>query len=703
MTPDLRQALVAADAWLRQDNPGAARAGLEAFSATNATALDDANFQFLLAQASFQADDRQSARVHAERAIALRPEFAEAHQLRGLVLADLDSLEDAVLSLERALQLRPDNARTCANLGAIHRRRGMLAEAITLYRRATALNATYAQAWRGLAEALQADEQGDAALLAWRHWAGLAPDKAEAHAGVGWALARARRWGEAEVELMRATEVEGAGHHDADSLLAFVRRERGNIDGALAAYRRGSHRVPAALTPRFGAALALPQIYSGINDLKEWRARYGRGIAELSAALPGLLETPKSLWELDWSNFYLGYQGEDDLALQREYADLIGHLAAAAAPEWSTAPEPLPRGNRRLRVGFASSFFRRCTVGAYFESWLTGLDRQCFEVHAFHFGSENDAMTRSLRARVERFVQSERSVRVIAEKIRAARLDVLIYPQLGMDGRDATLAALHLAPVQCAAWGHPVTTGSAAIDYYFSCAEMEPADAQTHYRERLLLLPGLGTAYAHPGVRVATRAEFGLPDRVALYICPQSLFKIHPDNDAVFCELLHRDPRGLLIFCAEVGEPATERFRERIRKALEAQGIDYARRVIWQSLRILEEFRALLSVCDVMLDTRHWSGGNTSLDALAAGLPIVTYPGRFLRGRQSAAMLRSIGLPALIADDSADLARIATEVANDSPALLSSRIASDCGQIFHRTEPLQMLEQHLVRITGWDD
>ena len=702
MNPDLRQALVAADGWLRENAPSEARAALESFGAKDATAADDANFQFLLAQSCFQANDRKSARLHAERAIALRPEFAEAHQLHGLVLADLDSLEDAALSLEKALQLRPDNARACANLGAIYRRRGMLQEAIRMYWRSTSLNASYAQGWRGLAEALQADDQVDAALRAWRQWSGLVPDKAEAYAGVGWALARAGRWGEAEVELMRAAEVEGAEHRDADSLLAFVRRERGNIDGALAAYRRGSQRVPTALTPRFGAALALPQIYSGINDLKEWRTRYGRGMAELSAALPRLLETPEALWKLDWSNFYLGYQGEDDLALQREYADLIRQLAVAAAPEWSAAPEPVARGNRRLRVGFASSYFRRCTVGAYFESWLTGLDRQRCEVHAFYFGSEYDAMTQSLRARVDRFVQSERSVRVIAEKIRAARLDVLIYPQLGMDGRDATLAALRLAPVQCAAWGHPVTTGSALIDYYFSCAEMEPADAASHYREQLLLLPGLGTAYARPAVRTATRAEFGLPDRAPLYICPQSLFKIHPDNDEVFGEVLNQDARGRLIFCAEPGEPATERFQDRIRRALDARGIDYTRRVIWQPMRTPDEFRALLSVCDVMLDTRHWSGGNTSLDALAAGLPIVTHPGRFLRGRQSAAMLRSIGLPRLIADESAAFAHIAAEVANDSAAPLRSQIAAECGLIFDRAEPLQVLEQHLVRITGWD-
>ena len=408
------------------------------------------------------------------------------------------------------------------------------------------------------------------------------------------------------------------------------------------------------------------------------------------------------MWDLDWSNFYLGYQGEDDLALQRQYADLISRLAEAAAPDWAVAPEPLARGNRRLRVGFASSFFRRCTVGAYFESWLAGLDRRRFEVLAFYFGSEIDATTQALRANVDQFLQPTGGVRDIAQRIRAARLDVLVYPQLGMDGRDATLAALRLAPVQCAAWGHPVTTGSAAIDYYFSCGAMEPPDAASHYSERLLLLPGLGTAYARPDVRAATREEFGLPDGVPLYVCPQSLFKIHPDNDALFGDVLSGDLRGRLVFCAEPGQPATLRFQDRIRRALEQRGIDFARRVIWQPMRPAPEFRAMLSVCDVMLDTLHWSGGNTSLDALAAGLPIVTQPGRFLRGRQSAAMLRTIGLPQLVATDSTAMARIAVSVANESPSGIRAQIARESGLLFDRQEPVRSLEQHLLQITGWE-
>ena len=321
---------------------------------------------------------------------------------------------------------------------------------------------------------------------------------------------------------------------------------------------------------------------------------------------------------------------------------------------------------------------------------------------AFYFGSDIDATTQALRAQVDQFMQVTGGVRDIAQRIRAARLDVLIYPQLGMDGRDATLAALRLAPVQCAAWGHPVTTGSAAIDHYFSCAEMEPPDAARHYSERLLLLPGLGTAYARPGVRAATRQEFGLPAGVPLYVCPQSLFKIHPDNDELFGDVLSTDMRGRLVFYAEPGQPASLQFQHRVRSALEQRGIDFEHRVLWQPLRPTPEFRAMLSVCDVMVDTLHWSGGNTSLDALAARLPIVTLPGRFLRGRQSAAMLRIIGLPQLVATGHSAMARLAANVANESLPGIREQIARETGLLFDRQEPVRALEQHLLRITGWE-
>lgn len=74
-----------------------------------------------------------------------------------------------------------------------------------------------------------------------------------------------------------------------------------------------------------------------------------------------------------------------------------------------------------------------------------------------------------------------------------AQLDVLLYPEVGIDPVCAQLAALRLAPVQAMAWGHPQTSGLPTIDVFLSNELMEPPDGAGHYTEQLLPLPGIGT------------------------------------------------------------------------------------------------------------------------------------------------------------------------------------------------------------------
>lgn len=67
-----------------------------------------------------------------------------------------------------------------------------------------------------------------------------------------------------------------------------------------------------------------------------------------------------------------------------------------------------------------------------------------------------------------------------------------------------------------------------------------------------------------------------------------------------------------------------------------------------------ERFVALNQHCHVFLDSIGWSGGNTALEALSQDLPLVTWPGQFMRGRHSAAFLRLIGAEDWIADSFED-------------------------------------------------
>jgi predicted O-linked N-acetylglucosamine transferase (SPINDLY family) len=98
-----------------------------------------------------------------------------------------------------------------------------------------------------------------------------------------------------------------------------------------------------------------------------------------------------------------------------------------------------------------------------------------------------------------------------------------------------------------------------------------------------------------------------------------------------------------------------------------------------------------------MVDTLHCSGGNTSLDALHAGLPIITCPGALMRGRQSMAMLRHLGLHELIVDSPQRLAELAVEIAHDPGRreALGKRIRSGLPELAGSDAPLHALDTHL--------
>jgi CRISPR-associated protein Csy1 len=240
-----------------------------------------------------------------------------------------------------------------------------------------------------------------------------------------------------------------------------------------------------------------------------------------------------------------------------------------------------------------------------------------------------------------------------------------------------------------------VTTGHATIDAFLSAGAMEPDGADAHYTETLVRLPGIGTRYERPSIPSdAARERFGLPPDRTLLLCPQSLWKIHPDNDALLADVLAAHPGALLVLFAGRHPAITTAFTRRLAGALACRHLAFDR-----CARILpqvghDDYLRINLVCDAMLDTLHWSGGNTSLDALACGLPIVTWPGPFMRGRQSAAMLALLGLRDLVAGSREDYLAIASRLVTDASwrAELRSRIRSVHDRLFgvrEAVEPLQ--------------
>lgn len=558
------------------------------------------------------------------------------------------------------------------------------------------------------------------------------PDEAAAWVRLGLAYIAARQTLEAPRCFERAIELEpknawhaarlgklllGLGKHDSAEaalrracalapmstqylwLLGYTLREQNDIDGAIAAFATGCRVDPGDLHCAVAEALLLPPIYRDAQDVRRWRSRFETGLERLRREQPRHPRWCSQVLTLEWENFYLAYQGGDDLPLQAGYSEFLSSLLGQAVPALQ-APlaQPLVR-DRKIRVGFLSGEWRTCTIGSYFGSWILGLPRERFEVWGYFTGHRPDDLTARLAASCDRFRTLESGVDAQAAIVRGDAPDILVLPDVGMHTQSNLFANLRLAPIQCAGWGHPVTTGSRFIEHFISCAEMEPPDAAAHYGEDLVLLPGLGVCYEPPlPAHELRRADFGLAEDAHVYVCPNRLHKILPDHDSLFLDILAADPQAVLVFFAAVAPGQQRAFLGRLQRGMAAAGIPPRRQIKLLPNLPRAQFRSALAVADAMLDTPNFSGGSTALDALAAGLPIVALEGRCMRGRQSAAMLRMVGVQELIAHDAPQYVELALRIARDGDyrRSLAERIANGLPRLFGRDEPVAALADALA-------
>ena len=661
---------------------------------------------YACAELQESAGDKAGAMASLRRAVELDPRFAQAWRYLGIVLGESGDDEGAIAAFDAALYIDPDHARAWNNLGNAQRTLGRLAQAEQSFARALALQPDYPLAAANLAE-VQRDQgepvRAEATLRAALARQGGRPPYRPIVVLLAGLLRERGALDEAAQLYRQAIELSPQESGGQWFNLGSVLVQRGDLDGARSAYARARAVDPGDLRNLFAEHLTLPMIYADGEALRTARSEFAAGLSALETELPvALRELPeaRALDGLRWTNFFLAYQGEDDRALQTRYAALAARVVEIGAPGWRAPPAPRAGATRRVRVGFASAFFHVGTCGRYFKSWITDLDRDRFEVFVYHLFPGMDAVASAIEHRADSFRSfggTRARPSVVASVIRADDLDVLVYPELGMDACSFAMASLRLAPRQYVAWGHPVTTGHATIDAFVSCEAMEPRGAEGHYTERLIRLPGIGTRYERLVLPSdVERASFGFPDDRVLLLCPQSLWKIHPDTDSLFAELLAANREALLLLFNGRHPAMTGQFMRRLERTFAQYGL-----AIREHVRVLPQvahvdYLRINLVCDAMIDTLHWSGGNTSLDALACGLPIVTLPGAYMRGRQSAGMLNLLGTPELVARDRADYLAIAARLVGDARwrRELAGRIRAAQGEVFDAPAaiaPLQAL------------
>lgn len=618
------------------------------------------------------------------RAVELAPRDANMHWIAGQVAALAGRAEAAEKAFGSAERLAPGIGEHRYALGVAALRAGRNTAALVHLTTAVRRNPGSVGAWANFGAVLGVLGKMEESLRALAQARKLAPRDAQIASMFAHALLTANV--DAEVKIAAYREAVALNSADDEVAMGFA---SALSQGYRYADAKAVARTVFARNPQHLLALWLSfQLPSRMSfdteaerdaHLVQWRD----GIARFT----DLAQTPATAapWAervLDSiSNYYLTYRPEPLVAEHRANARAVRLLVEAldlAAHERAVAPVT----RARRRIGIVSAHMHAHSVSKVFLPMIAALPRDAFELVAFYPSPRPDAVTAQWRARADAFVDGELPLAEWTARIAASDLDVLVHLDIGMHPIMNALTALRLAPVQVALWGHPATTGSAAIDYFVSADAMEPDDADAHYVEHLVRLPHLGTVFATPDVSASP-----FRDRATVEIaCVQNAAKLAPRYDALWARILAACPNTRLsVYC---GLPVfvADGLRERLARALAAAGVDPQRLTV-HPLLAPDAFDGVLRDVDVLLDSMDFSGGITGFECLARELPIVTLPGPCMRGRQTAAMLRQVGADALVARDEDDYVAIAVRLCSDAGArrAVVERIAAGKAALFDDT------------------
>ncbi|MBM3572020.1 MAG: hypothetical protein FJX52_06600, partial [Alphaproteobacteria bacterium] len=233
--------------------------------------------------------------------------------------------------------------------------------------------------------------------------------------------------------------------------------------------------------------------------------------------------------------------------------------------------------------------------------------------------------------------------------------------------------------------------------YYLSSDCLEPPGAEAQYTERLVRLPRLPTFYVRPAwpSAPAERAALGLPAGRRLYVCPQSLFKLHPLFDPLLAAILRQDPHGTLVLIQSKHGLWTEEWRQRFGGKFG----DVLNQVLFLPFLNPDRFASLLLRADAVLDPIGFGGGNSTYETLAFGAPIITWPGAHMRGRVTVGCYRQIGVGDLVVDSAEAYVAQALRLAQDRPwhDEMSRRILANADQLFEDMAAVRALEDFFNR------
>ncbi len=353
-----------------------------------------------------------------------------------------------------------------------------------------------------------------------------------------------------------------------------------------------------------------------------------------------------------------------NLAVNRLRAQRLDAVTVTTSP--SRRPSRRPDRDK-IRIGYLGEPFRNHARAHLLTGVLEHHDRDHFEVMAYCTGrNDKSAMRHRFEAAVDQFYDLEGITdQALADRLHGDALDILIATDGWNHMNRMAVLAGRPASVQISYLGHPSSCGADFIDYMIVDGVIAPVGDEAQFSEQLIRLPDTyqATDDRQPQPASADRADLrqrnGLPVDKLVFASLNQPYKLNRQTLSLWFEILQAVPDSVLWVLD--GHPAA---RQNLMRYASAGGIN-PERLVFASFAAKPEHITRLTAADIALDPLIYNGHTTTMDALWAGVPVISFYGSHMASRVAASLLRAADMPELVTSFTGDYRDLAIDLARD--------------------------------------
>jgi len=329
----------------------------------------------------------------------------------------------------------------------------------------------------------------------------------------------------------------------------------------------------------------------------------------------------------------------------------------------------LTRKDGKLRVGYFSPLFNQHQLTKFFAPVMEHHDRSRFSLVCYSGAPASDATSAAIRERCDLWREvGQMDDEAFAAQVAADEVDILVDLWGHTAGNRLPVFARKPAPIVLSWLNYIETTGLSEFDYVLHANAYDLPGAQDIYSEPIYPIGPVVAPFRQFFEMPAAGDTPMLVNKHMTFGCFGHPAKLTLQVIETWAEILKGVPTARLVLRSGYYEDPT--LQRTIRAQFAAFGVAAAR-IEFPAFETGAAYLSTYRKVDLIFDPFPYQGLTTTLDAVSAGVPVLTWEGQHMHDRIATVTLQACGLEELCAPTRAAYIETAIALAKD-PARLNA-------------------------------